>query len=391
MAGEYFISSIALAFTAPESNLRKVCLLCLLTLTFIEIRLLSFLSGPELLRGVLAFSCFVKLLHFIGLFLILPVEMDQLAPQPSDSPLARFGAAFNCVTGTRGIRTPWEVKPRRSCAALPRGHYTAKCLLVLVWRYMALDLLNFGGVRYFQREWPGALAAGTEFLGPGSTKEQLIARFPLSCLLVANLRLLFAAIYEVVSLVFVLLNVSSPRDWPPLFGSVGELQEFRIRDFWVHYWHGLLRWPLVTISGVVQRRVLTASSRAQRVIQLFLVFSMSGVLHMLSAVYAGVPDNLGAIFLFFVGNAAAIVVEDACRPRPSRNARRRWDRPLGFLGMLAWFYVSAPWFAYTALRLPVETNELMPFSFVEAFGSRVMMGVVVSGWAIWTMTGGGTV
>ncbi|KAL2815870.1 hypothetical protein BDW59DRAFT_166604 [Aspergillus cavernicola] len=125
-------------------------------------------------------------------------------------------------------------------------------------------------------------------------------------------------------------------------------------------------------------------------VDIFLVFSLSGFLHLLSAAYAGVPDNLGAIFLFFVGNATAITVEEVCRPRAGRNSQMIWSF-LAFLCELMWFYVSAPWFAYTALRLPVEKNAMMPFSFVEEFGSRAMTGVVVSGWTLWTVVSGETI
>ncbi|KAL2815871.1 hypothetical protein BDW59DRAFT_166605 [Aspergillus cavernicola] len=212
MAGEYSISSIALAFTSSESNLRKLCLLCLLLLGVFEIRLLSSLPGPELLRGVFAFSCFVKLLHFISLFLLLRVEINQLVPPAGDSHATRLRAALNCLTSTRGIGTPWEVKTWSRRAGPPKGQYVARTLTVLVWQYMALDLLNFGAVRYFHREWPGILDVGAEFLSSGLSKEQLIVRLPLSCLLVANLRLLFAAIYGVLALISVVLNLSSSKD-----------------------------------------------------------------------------------------------------------------------------------------------------------------------------------
>jgi hypothetical protein len=155
------------------------------------------------------------------------------------------------------------------------------------------------------------------------------------------------------------------------------------------YWHTLLRWPLITISSAIQTHLLPAAEKSQQILQLFLIFTISGILHMLSAIYAGVPDNLGAILLFFVGNAAAIVVEDLVRPRPQAgwDSETAWTRLLGFLGLLAWTYVSVPLFAYTALRLPVETNEVMPVSLVEEVGGRAVAGVVIVGWAGWSLAG----
>jgi hypothetical protein len=156
------------------------------------------------------------------------------------------------------------------------------------------------------------------------------------------------------------------------------------------YWHSLLRWPLATISSAIQHRLIPASGKPQQIIQLYLIFSISGILHMLSAIYAGVADNIGAIMLFFVGNATAIFIEDLVRPRSraDRDSDTAWTRFLGFLGLLTWTYVSVPLFAYTALRLPVETNEIMPVSLVEEVGWRVIAGVVTAGWAGWTLIGG---
>ncbi|KAL2793375.1 hypothetical protein BJX66DRAFT_338835 [Aspergillus keveii] len=386
MAAEYAVASVTLAFTTAESNMRKSCLIFLLALAVVETRLLSSLSGPELLRGVFAFSCFVKTLHFVNLFLILRVEITQILPQ-TGTPSARLLAALNCVTSTRGIGTPWEVKPwthrDRSQPPAPkttRRTYITRTLLTLIWQYAALDLLNFGAVRYFQREWPGALSEGAEFLGPASSKEQLLARLPLSCLLLVNLRLLFSIIYKIIALVVIGLFGGDPKNWPPLFGRVWDLRRFRVRDCWAAIQTHLLPTPA------------TGNPQLQQITHLFLIFTISGILHMLSAIYAGVPDNIGAILLFFVGNAAAIVVEDVLRPR-SRTGRGKdsetiWGRLIGSLGLLLWAYVSVPLFAYTALRIPVETNEVMPVSLVEEVGGRVVAGGVFVGWIGWTMVEG---
>ncbi|KAJ6011367.1 hypothetical protein N7451_002779 [Penicillium sp. IBT 35674x] len=231
MLCEYLVSSAALAFTTKKSNLRRLCILCLVLLAIPEIRLLSFLPGPELLRGVFAFSCIVKLLHFISLFLILKVEIHQLI-DPASSYFARFCAGLNCVTSPRGIKTLWEVKTWPECRELPKHRYIAKNVIVLAWQYLLLDVVNFGVLKQFHLHWPGALAAGAEFVSAGSTKEQLMARLPLSFILVVNLRLLFTMVYGVLATLSVLLGFTSQKDWPPLFGSMRHLERFSIRSFW---------------------------------------------------------------------------------------------------------------------------------------------------------------
>ncbi|KAJ6040800.1 hypothetical protein N7444_009705 [Penicillium canescens] len=369
LLSQYLVSSISLAFTARESISRQLCIFFLHVLAVLEIHCLSFLPGSELLRGVFAFFCIVKLLHFISLFLVLQVEIHQLVQTASSSFFTRLCAGLNCVSSTRGIGTPWEVKtwPRRR--EPPKGQYIAKAIVVLSWQYLALDLLNFGALKYFHRNWPNTLAAGAEFLSPGSTKEQLMARIPLSCILVANLRLLFAMIYGLLATISVLLNLNSPKDWPPLFGSMRHLRTFSIRRFW-----GLCN---------------SFSRQVQNLTDLFLIFSLSGFLHLLSAVYAGVSDNLGAIFLFFITIPLMITLEDVYRDRVGGTTHSGRMGILGFLWGLAWLYVCVPWFAYAALRLPVNTNAVMPFSFVERFGSQAVMGAVVSGGLLWAFVGNG--
>lgn len=110
---------------------------------------------------------------------------------------------------------------------------------------------------------------------------------------------------------------------------------------------------------------------------------------MLSAIYAGLPDNVGTIMLFFVSNATVISIEDFIRPRSrgDKDSDTAWTRFLWVLSLLTWTYMSVPLFAYTALRLPVETNEIMPVSLVEKVGWRVMAGVATVGWAGWTLLG----
>lgn len=108
---------------------------------------------------------------------------------------------------------------------------------------------------------------------------------------------------------------------------------------------------------------------------------------MLSALYAGVPDNLGAIFLFFAVNPILITLEDVCRTRVGKSSRLDGIGFLNILWGLAWVYVCVPWFAYTASRLPVETNAVMPFSFVEEFGSHFAISVVALGGVFWAFSG----
>lgn len=232
MLCEYVVASHALAFTARGTLSRNLCIFCLFALAAPEISYLFYLPGPELVRGVIAFSCIIKLLHFVGLFLILQVEVHQLMPQASSSYLSRYKAALNCVTSLRGIGTPWETRTWPPDQEPSKYQFIAKHILVLGWQYLTLDLLNFGAVRYFHHNRPDDLAVGAEFIGPRSTKGQLIGRLPLFLILGINLRLLFAMVYGGLSTVCVLVNLGSPKDWPPLFGSLRILQMFTIRGFW---------------------------------------------------------------------------------------------------------------------------------------------------------------
>ena len=84
-----------------------------------------------------------------------------------------------------------------------------------------------------------------------------------------------------------------------------------------------------------------------------------------------------------------ITLEDVYRNRVGGTTRSGQTGIIGFLWGLAWVYVCVPWFAYTALRLPVNTNAVMPFSFVERFGSQAVTGAVVSGGILWAFVGNG--
>jgi hypothetical protein len=106
---------------------------------------------------------------------------------------------------------------------------------------------------------------------------------------------------------------------------------------------------------------------------------------MLSAAYAGVFDSLGWIFLFFTSTPLMIKIEDVFKTQSKGTLHIRGVRIPGFMWGLCWLYVCVPFFAYTGLRLPVETNVVMPFSLVETFGSFPVFGILITCAFLWNL------
>jgi hypothetical protein len=108
-------------------------------------------------------------------------------------------------------------------------------------------------------------------------------------------------------------------------------------------------------------------------------------------VYADVLESLWALFLFFFTVPFWVKVEDLLIAQSGGKSHSGGANLLNFVFSMTWLYVCTPWFGYMMLRLPIETNAVMPFSFVEEFGIQAVMGTVALGLLLWSTVGGQTV
>jgi hypothetical protein len=121
--------------------------------------------------------------------------------------------------------------------------------------------------------------------------------------------------YALFAFLAVLLGLSQPEDWPPMFNPIRGTTT--VRDFWGRYWHQQLRHPLAQIGEAwcaffrIPKGTNTSSYT-----KLWLAFLISGFFHSVSSLQMPHPNNLTpserslGFFWFFIWNASAITLED---------------------------------------------------------------------------------
>ncbi|KAG8420569.1 hypothetical protein J3459_010932, partial [Metarhizium acridum] len=204
-------------------------------------------------------------------------------------------------------------------------------------------------------------------------------------------RVLIDASYRAATLVAVGLGGSSPEDWPPLFGSMW--MAFTLRNFWGKFWHQFLRWPFTSTANYLTRDFLRLPrpSPMERYLNIFLVFLLSGLLHvMVDSVQGVLPSQSGAM-TFFPLFTLGFMIEDGIqeawkRLRVSKETHRAdlrttlWQRTLGFIWVITWMSLTSPPYLFASRQLSQENRELVPFSVVQVTGVYAEI--------IWILAGG---
>lgn len=156
----------------------------------------------------------------------------------------------------------------------------------------------------------------------------------------------------------VLVGVSGPGDWPPLFGS--PLTACGLRSFWSRFWHHLARKPYRNFGQVVAGRVgllLPGGLRStvEGVVAAYVVFFVSGVSHAAVSWKFGQADWWYADLRWFMLNCLGCSLETVVISVGRRSALRiGWGRELaaiekswlgwlvGYVWTCGFFFWSAP-------------------------------------------------
>ncbi|EAW11042.1 wax synthase family protein [Aspergillus clavatus NRRL 1] len=184
--------------------------------------------------------------------------------------------------------------------------------------------------------------------------------------------------YLTVSILAVVTGISQPVDWPPLFGKLKYATT--VRDFWGTFWHQMLRSSLSKITGaVVDFLGIRRGTNASSYTQLWLAFTISGVMHAASQLLMPRPVNIEpkdiaiGIFLFFPWQAAMITLEDFVIwlwKRRFGPENPTWAPLVGYLWVMLTFWISLPFPGNSMARLKMGEVPPLPFT---VFGPMVRM------------------
>ncbi|KAF4965145.1 hypothetical protein FSARC_7012 [Fusarium sarcochroum] len=345
--------------------------------------------------------CLMQCCNFLA---ISRLDVNDLARanvfQSSDSFLRKVIRTTGLIFNLRGVGTPWQAK---KLSAFPRfyskqnngqqptaGWFIVRQVLIVAWQYLFLNILDVSALDTPPEDTEKLFAQGSEYLYLDATVEQWIGRVivgPISWAISA--RVVLDLPNRVLSVVSVLLGITSPQEWPPVFGSV--LDSYTIRGFWSTFWHQYCRWGLTSISNFICRDLLRIPrpSLVERYLNITMVFLASGLFHVVTDTFNWAPPYKLPTMAFFGAFAIGIMIEDAvqvlCRQITGVNTRDEkqrvplWHKLVGYVWVSLWLTLTTSWYLYHNTRLPAEVKWLVPFSLVDLIGAQAANVLLLAG------------
>ncbi|KAE8163403.1 pyridoxal phosphate-dependent transferase [Aspergillus tamarii] len=280
--------------------------------------------------------------------------------------------AITLLLNLRGIRWSFQAKniPRMP-ERMTRARFLRWRLGELIWVLLMADLVSQMTLRFFFTDAVGAV---------GNVDSKYItirdARWGWSFLKALTFGLgpyfFINMQYLVVSILAVAAGISRPEDWPPLFGKLKAATT--VRNFWGTFWHQMLRKSLSTITGAFVDAVgIRRGTNASSYTQLWLAFTISGMMHALSQLLMPRPGNVTAseiavgIFLFFPWQAFVITIEDFIIwlwKQRYASYQPRWAPLVGYLWVMVTFWIALPWPGNSLCHLKMGEVPPLPFTVV---------------------------
>jgi hypothetical protein len=133
---------------------------------------------------------------------------------------------------------------------------------------------------------------------------------------------------------------------------------------------------------------LSKPSTLERYTNIFFVFTLSGILHVLFDIAVGKVDSKISTMLFFQSFAFGVMIEDGVQALWRRLKGQKfhsqcdvslWKRILGFLWVAMFIIIVAPWFAYPTARVPAELMAFGPVTVTERLGIQITAIVISIG------------
>jgi hypothetical protein len=131
---------------------------------------------------------------------------------------------------------------------------------------------------------------------------------------------------------------------------------------------------------------LPRPSLLERYTNLFLAFTFSGIFHVFIDLGNG-KTALGLTMLFFQSSALGIMMEDGVQAlwrkysgekfMDKDNGKFTWKKVVGFVWVICFFSLVAPWYTYPAARMPSGREMKLPIQFTKSYGDKAAITSIV--------------
>lgn len=158
----------------------------------------------------------------------------------------------------------------------------------------------------------------------------------------------------------------------------------------------MFRWPFTATSNYLARELmaLPRPSLLERYTNIFFVFLVSGVMHVMADLFMGISMSQSTSLLFFCSMTLGIIIEDAVRAawtrrtdshRPGRAstvdgdgyAVPCWHKLVGFIWVCSWLSLTTPVWLYS-LQMSKEKSSFL-VNIPELVGTRTAVAMTVGG------------
>ena len=243
------VPSACVIISTPKSGvgfLPRYCFLPILAAISKQLfQELAGVTGSRAIDNVFIGMVALFLLQCCNFLAIARLDADDLTGasifQPSDSFLYKSFRTTCLMFNLRGVGTPWQPKnlnrfpefyTRHSDGGKPtRNAFIVRQLLIISWQYILLDMTHVSSLDATPEENDKLFGPGSEFLYLDATAEQWAGRVivgVVSALVPA--RVAVDIYYRILSVSAVALGITSPEQWPPLFGTLRDI--YTIRGVW---------------------------------------------------------------------------------------------------------------------------------------------------------------
>lgn len=157
-----------------------------------------------------------------------------------------------------------------------------------------------------------------------------------------------------------------------------------------------MRQPFTSISNFIARDVLnlTRSSILERYSNIFIVFLISAVFHVIVDIVQSIPMQSSGSMPFYLAFVLGIMIEDGVqdiwkRVQAPNNGQEKskqssdivplWKRAVGMVWVMLWLGVTSTWYFTPMIQSTNDDTRMIPFSVAKYIGFQPLIGIVVSG------------
>ncbi|KAF7164739.1 hypothetical protein CNMCM6106_001151 [Aspergillus hiratsukae] len=387
LAVQWVIVTSAICFTSRYSLLRAAAVPFVAFTTYQAWLALDFFNNNQLVNPMTAAFVVGFGLHHINLLCVARIDAEEIRQQiqrqtgtkGTVSQYDRLRWTCYLLTTLRGIDTPYQVKnvPRgKTDVSASRVAFLVRTLLIIAAKYLVLDFMTFSPPS--RDDTMRLFGPGREYLVlrpdslPPATLQDVLIHLGVAFLGWGPIGSWFIVVhYRVLAVVSVGLGISSPHQWPGLFGSI--LETYTLRGFWGRFWHQVFRWPMQSIASYVCRDLLRLPrpSLVERYLNITCVFAISVFLHLAIDGRAGIYHPYSGALRCFLVQPLGIMLEDAVQEAFRRfrgNTKPHstiWTRLIGYVWVWGFLMLVAPLYNFPLFRYQDPNKNGVPFSVIK--------------------------